>query len=299
MLRIIDVPSELMPKMSMQYPPHQRKNPMIEEKFLIYFKDNYKKIESDYIYLPVQWTSFHLQNNYGKYIQPLIDFQSDIKKQMPNEKFFTIVQYDGGTLVPLDNCKIFACSGSFNSPLGTNSTYEAIPLYCDPHRKLRKNKKKYKAVFCGRVTHDLRKLMLDSLSRINGFYLHDTGSSGISKKDVKRFRELVGNSLFGLCPRGYGPTSFRLYETIQMGCIPIIISDEFWLPFEQYINWSQLALLITPDRMDDIPALVDNIIASGQSESMLEYGKYCYENYFSWEGLRTTVEGIIQNSQKL
>jgi len=295
MLRIIDVPSQLMLKMPIKYPPHQGRNPMIEEKFFIYFKKNFKQINSDYVYLPVQWTSFHLKNNYGENVQPLIDYQNEIIKQMPNEKFFTIVQYDGGTLVPLDNCRVFACSGSFNSPIGTNSSYEAIPLYSDPHRRLRKNKKKYKVVFCGRITHDLRKLMLSTLNGITGYYLYDPGGVEISKKDVKTFRELVGNSLFGLCPRGYGPTSFRLYETIQMGCIPIIISDEFWLPFEQYISWNKIALLVTPDRIAEIPVLVNNLIDSGDYETMLEYGKYCYENYFSWKGIRTTVQRIIES----
>ena len=39
------------------------------------------------------------------------------------------------------------------------------------------------------------------------------------------------HSVFGLAPRGYGPTSFRLYETMQMDAVPIYISDVFWLPF--------------------------------------------------------------------
>ena len=34
------------------------------------------------------------------------------------------------------------------------------------------------------------------------------------------------DSLFSLCPRGYGPTSFRLYESIQLGSIPVYIAED-------------------------------------------------------------------------
>ena len=42
-------------------------------------------------------------------------------------------------------------------------------------------------------------------------------------------------------PRGYGPTSFRLYESIEMQSIPIYISDEFILPYSNIIDWENFA----------------------------------------------------------
>jgi len=295
MLRILNVPSQLMPKMPIQYPPHQGNNPMIEEKCFEFFSKNADQIDTDYIYLPIQWTAFHLLNGYGQNVQPLIDYYATVIEQLPNEKFFTVVQYDGGTLVGLDNCKVFAASGSFTSPIGKNSTYEPVPLMSDPHPVSVSDEKKYKVVFCGRDTHPLRKQMMSSLSGIDGYHLYDPGGVGISGKDVEIFRDLTSNSIFGLCPRGYGPTSFRLYETIQMGCIPIFISDEFWLPFEKYIDWNKLCLLITPEKIDQIPEIVDGLIASGEYKNMLEYGKTCYENHFSWDSLTQTIGKIIQD----
>jgi len=298
MLRILEVPKQFLPKMPIEYPPHQGTNSMIEEKCFEYFTKNYNNIDSDYIYLPIQWTAFHLLNGYGQNVQPLIDYYRQVTEQFPDEKFFTVVQYDGGTLVALDNCKVFACSGSFTSPIGKNSTYEAVPLMCDPHPVSfnYNSDKKYKVVFSGRITHDIRKSMFSSLSGLDGYNLYDPSGVGISNRDVEIFRELVDNSIFGLCPRGYGPTSFRLYETIQMGCIPIFISDEFWLPFEEYIDWKKLSLLITPDEIDKIPLIVDKLIESGEYKDMIEYGKYCYENYFSWDGLTNTIGKIIQKN---
>ena len=32
-----------------------------------------------------------------------------------------------------------------------------------------------------------------------------------------------------LCPRGAGPSSYRLFETMQMGRVPVVLSDQ-WVP---------------------------------------------------------------------
>ena len=295
MLRILEVPDQLIPKMNIKYPPHQSSNPMIEERCFEYFNENADKIDTDCIYIPIQWTAFHLLNDYGKNLQPLIEYYNAVLDQLPDEKFFTVVQWDGGTLIPLDNCRIFACSGSFSSPIGNNSTYEPVPLLCDPHPVSIKEPKKYKAAFAGRLTHDLRRRMFEVLDGTEGFMLHDPGGVAISDKDVNHFRDITSDSIFGLCPRGYGPTSFRTYETIQMGAIPIIIGDEFWLPFRDIIDWNKLSVMVDENQMHHIPGIVNQLIDSGKYKSMLEYGKFCYDNYFSNNGIPQTLAKIIES----
>lgn len=114
MIRIADVPQEFLPEMPVQYPPHQGFSPMIEERAYSFFKTK-EELESDYIYIPIQWTSWHVNpgGEYGQNTQPLIEYCNQLTEKHPNEKFFTIVQYDGGTLIPIDNCTIFASSGDF------------------------------------------------------------------------------------------------------------------------------------------------------------------------------------------
>jgi hypothetical protein len=297
MLRILEVPQEFLPAMPIQYPPHQGNNPMIEHRCFDYFMANMNEIETDYIYLPIQWTAFHLLNGYGQNVEPLVKYYQGVIEKFPNEKFFTIVQYDGGTLVALDNCKVFASSGSFNSPIGKNSFYEPIPLLCDPHSYEPKEDKKYKVVFCGRRTHDLRELMFNKFSDLDGYKMYDNSTMAISGDQVEIFKDLITDSIFGLCPRGYGPASFRMYETMQMGCIPIYVSDEFWLPFSDLIDWERAALLITPEKILDIPKLVDELIASGKWVDMLEYGKRCYEEHLSWSGTIKTIRRVVENTR--
>ncbi|WCJ59684.1 exostosin family protein [Fontisphaera persica] len=43
------------------------------------------------------------------------------------------------------------------------------------------------------------------------------------------YLEIMGKSLFSLCPRGVGLSSIRLFESMEMGVAPVIIADD-WLP---------------------------------------------------------------------
>jgi hypothetical protein len=63
----------------------------------------------------------------------------------------------------------------------------------------------------------------------------------------------MADSVFALCPRGYGPTSFRLYEAMQMGCVPVYITDQAWLPFKDEILWDQTAVLCGIDEVAGLP----------------------------------------------
>jgi hypothetical protein len=290
MIRVADVPQEFLPEMPVQYPPHQGYSPMIEERAYSFFKTK-QELESDYIYIPIQWTSWHINpgGEYGQNTQPLIDFCNQLTEKHPNEKFFTVVQYDGGTLVPIDNCRIFASSGDFSSPLGKNSVYEPIPLLCDPHGGASREVREYKVGYAGRDTHPLRVKMNQVLSHLPQYKF--AVNLDHSRTDI--FRDILYNSVFALSPRGFGPASFRMYEAIQMQCVPIYISDEFWLPFTDYIEWDKMCLLIKGDEIETIPEKVDFLLESGEYQTMIDYGQEMYEKHLTWDGCLNTIAKIV------
>ena len=302
-MRYIKIPPEFQPGfVGNPYPQHQRTD-LIEKRCADYFCDPNTEIESDYIYIPILWTSYHVNNGYGANANVLQEYVDAIVEQFPDEKFFTVVQYAGGTLTSIPNSKIFACSGTnyclFNGPGNytrgerikhDSSEYIPIPLKCDDHEGSGYNTK-YKVGFVGRLfTHPCRYDVYNNLKNIPGYSIHDSDKT---PNNGEVFKEVTRNSIFTLAPRGYGSTSFRLLEAMQMGSIPIYVGDNHWLPFSDEIDWNKAALLVKDTEIETIPKLVNDLIESGKYKNYQEYGRMVYDKYLTWDGTLNQISKII------
>jgi hypothetical protein len=135
--------------------------------------------------------------------------------------------------------------------------------------------------------------MFDSLNNLEGYEFFMNSYQGAEFK-TRKFREILSNSVFALSPRGFGPASYRMFEAIQMQCIPIYISDEFWLPFADQIEWEKMSLLVNESEIDSIPEKVDAILESGKHQEMIDYGQEVYEKYLTWDGCLNTIAKRIE-----
>ncbi len=61
-----------------------------------------------------------------------------------------------------------------------------------------------------------------------GFKFWDATAEGYEAFRA-RYRSTLARSRFVLCPRGYGTSSIRLYESLAVGAVPVIIADD-WTP---------------------------------------------------------------------
>jgi hypothetical protein len=52
----------------------------------------------------------------------------------------------------------------------------------------------------------------------------------VNDKNVQRYNRLLSDSQFSLCPSGAGPNSLRLWESLAVGSIPVILSDRLEMP---------------------------------------------------------------------
>ena len=71
-----------------------------------------------------------------------------------------------------------------------------------------------------------------------------------------KYRETVARSKFVLCPRGAGTSSFRLFETLASGRVPVIISDQWVAPVGP--DWNACSLLVAEKNVARIPEILES-----------------------------------------
>jgi hypothetical protein len=59
------------------------------------------------------------------------------------------------------------------------------------------------------------------------YYGNKSPTDSQLKQWKDEYMSLLQNSKFVLCPRGKGTATYRIYESLRLGAIPVIISDEF------------------------------------------------------------------------
>ena len=106
---------------------------------------------------------------------------------------------------------------------------------------------------------------------------------------LQEFIKITANSEFALAPRGYGATSFRLYEVMQLGAIPVYVSDKHWLPWQDELNWNDLCVIIKPEQIPSLHSILCNNYTHERIHNMRNKIKEIYDDYFSLEGVCKNV----------
>lgn len=89
--------------------------------------------------------------------------------------------------------------------------------------------------FIGSNTHPIRRAIVATLSKNPSCFVLDTSdkNKGLCKPE---YMNIIQNSAGTLCPRGHGYATWRMYEALSVGSVPIIISDHFAEPVGLHID---------------------------------------------------------------
>lgn len=231
------VPDHFRPKHPIVYPGDN------DPDFERWYYENYTGVEGR-TYLPILWTAFYCKNGYGKQPGPIAGLQKFLDSLDRSKKYFTIVQYDDGILNDLKDLdiKVFSMSGK---PMDY-----CLPLLCQDHKPI--NPMPERDIFCsfvGRNTHPIRSEILKI--KQPGWLITD------KVMKMPQFCETLARSVFTLCPRGYGVSSFRIRESIQYGSIPVMISDVFLDPHG--IDFTTYGVKVRPDQIKELPAILSDV----------------------------------------
>jgi hypothetical protein len=80
-------------------------------------------------------------------------------------------------------------------------------------------------------------------------------------RDMVDYVKEILQSKFVLCPAGWGPQTIRLFETMQLGRCPVIISDQ-WVPIAG-IDWHNFAMIVPEREVKSLP----KILAAKEAEA--------------------------------
>jgi len=100
------------------------------------------------------------------------------------------------------------------------------------------------------------------------------------------YEELLSNSTFCLVPRGRRLGSFRFLETLQAGCLPVILSNGWQLPLAELVDWTRAAVVIDERQLLQVTEVLHGL-SKPQIHSMRQQTQVLWDRYLS------SVEKIV------
>jgi exostosin family protein len=97
----------------------------------------------------------------------------------------------------------------------------------------------------------------------------------------RRYAELIKASKFVLCPRGLSASSIRVFETMRIGRVPVILSDA-WVP-PRGPRWAECAIQVREKDFGRIPRILED--RETEAVEMGERARREWERWFSDEVL--------------
>jgi hypothetical protein len=287
-MNILETP--FMIKTNHEYPPNNKT--IFEEYFYNWFVENKPLINKTY--LPIFWTNYYISKGYAT--QDMSEINNFLDSIDKNKEYFTIIQWDDGIVnpFPYSNIYVFGQGGGggksseelFNGTIGDYP----IPLNCQSNPNIKTQNKDIFASFIGVIygrNNWIREKLHDNLKNKNGYLFENSIS-------YDAFSNVMSRSIFSLCPRGYGATSFRICEALQHESIPVYISDKPWIPFNDIINFNDYGVLIDSKDIQKIDEILKNI-SEEEIYKKLNLGKQIYNDYYSFEGCANKVITKLNN----
>lgn len=204
------------------------------------------EVTEEYTYLPVFWTDVYAHNTDRAALEGYLETLDKTRR------YYTVLQNSHGFMVAIPeglNLDVFS-AGTHKLPDEVHTIpipllKDVLPLVEDPPT--------IDVVFAGCLAGASDKGGLRT-----EMYMKLADCPGFSFYEGPMWRQRMSQGKYNLCPSGFGPTSFRLYETLQLGRVPIYIhaDPEPFLPFREFVPWHVICICVPRSSIEDIPALI-------------------------------------------
>ena len=166
-----------------------------------------------------------------------------------------------------------------------NEKVKCIPLgYKSGVVFKQKSNRKYKWAFTGTPHKSSRHDLLFQFSDIKPFFCHKTQKFDVKNISVDEMNEVLSSTEFIPCPYGFfHPETYRLYEALECGCIPIVENA-----YKYYDRLFPNNPLIKIDKWKDAKAIVQ-----GWDDDQIK--KTREECKVWWSEQKNNIQDFIKN----
>ncbi|KAK6938321.1 Exostosin, GT47 domain [Dillenia turbinata] len=164
------------------------------------------------------------------------------------------------------------------------------------------SRRKYLANYLGRAQGKVGRLQLLELAKQYPDKLEspDLKFKGPDKLEREDYFQHLHNAKFCLAPRGESSWSLRIYESFFVECVPVILSDQIELPFQNVIDYTKISIKwpstqIGPQLLEYLESIPDKHI-----DEMIAHGRQvrCLFVYAPESELCSAIKGILWELQR-
>jgi hypothetical protein len=106
------------------------------------------------------------------------------------------------------------------------------------------------------------------------------------------WQTVLAHSKFSMCPRGFGRTSFRLAETVQMHRIPVYVySDVAWVPYADMFE--SFGFVAHADKVDALVQKIKTTVDDATITKMEETLRKIAPTHFTMKGMMDQISGFM------
>jgi hypothetical protein len=280
--------------------------------------------EADIVILPFEWRSKdQWKSQYDVYLNNIRRIAEEAGAA--NKRLVIFFNNDSRELIPVENTIVFRTSFSRSARRANEFalpgwSVDFLPRYLNDTLPVRKKSAQPTVGYCGYVDYEhtinhyriisgmkriigkgpsqeeriaagirgsaVRALRRDKRLTIN--FVRRKGFSGCCEHNLRQeYVKNIVESDYALVARGAGNFSYRLYEVLSCGRIPVFIDTDCVLPFDNIIDWKKHAVWVDIKDIDNIGQIVikfHETITESEFEELQHAIRKVYEEWISPTG---------------
>ncbi len=174
---------------------------------------------------------------------------------------------------------------NFNTSIN-HPRYIVLPFWTINDKQIKHSKKYLLNLVCS-FNNSLRLRLKDSIRTFKNVVISE-------RIDISEYRKILSSSIFTLCPRGIGLSSYRFFECFHLNTIPVLFADDVVLPFKNEIEYDKISVRIQESKCSDSNYIFNTLKSVDHLEMLNNIDKI--RKKFTLEGIQVEINKRLYDS---